>query len=134
MEITALPQPFTVCKLPSADGVDLSVPFTFLSVTDEEVSLVCPTACVPAGAAVAEHGWRAFKIEGTLDFGMVGVLAGISGALAARGISIFAVSTYNTDYVLVKQERFAEAAAVLRESGHNLREAPAAPNGEAPPC
>ena len=83
--------------------------------TADELSVVCAERSVPDGV-VAELGWRALKIEGPLDFGMVGVLAGLTAVLAEAGISIFAVSTYDTDYILVKSGDVAEAVRVLRDS------------------
>lgn len=86
----------------------------FFSVTrtDEELSIVCKQAYVPADVK-AEHGWRAFKIVGPIPFEMTGVLASVITPLGEAGISIFAVSTYDTDYILVKEENWSPARAVL---------------------
>ena len=105
---------FTVCQLDRAGDADLSVPFTFLSRTDGEISLVCPTEHCPPTARRREDGWRCFRVKGPLDFSLVGVLAGITGRLAAKGIPVFAVSTYDTDYVLVKAADREAAAEALQ--------------------
>ncbi len=120
MEIKRLPGEFAVCKLQSADSVDLGREFTFLSVTDEEISLVCEITNLPGNAAAVERGWNGLKICGVLDFGMVGVIAGISGLLAERGISLFAVSTFNTDYIFLKSENLHAAVGVLRDGGYTV--------------
>ena len=118
MRLKTLPYDLTVCKLPSAAGIDLSADFFFLGKTDEEISLVCRTEQTPAGTEAREDGWRAFRIEGVLDFSLTGILSRLSAVLAENGIGIFAVSTYNTDYILVKAESLGKAMNVLREAGY----------------
>ena len=118
MRLKTLPYDLTVCKLPSAAGIDLSADFFCLARTDEEISLVCETEQTPAGTAAREDGWRAFRIEGVLDFSLTGILSRLSAVLAENGIGIFAVSTYNTDYILVKAENLGKAMNVLREAGY----------------
>ena len=118
MKLKTLPYDLTVCKLPSAAGIDLSADFFFLGKTDEEISLVCRTEQTPAGTEAREDGWRAFRIEGVLDFSLTGILSRLSAVLAENGIGIFAVSTYNTDYILVKAESLGKAMNVLREAGY----------------
>lgn len=117
MTLQTLPHTFSVCKLRALTGVDVSAPFTFAAVTDGECSLVCPSAAAPAETLAREDGWRAFRVKGSLDFALVGVLARITGTLAAAGISVFAVSTFDTDYVLVKAETFATALDALAAAG-----------------
>ena len=117
MELKRLDSEFTVCKVASADDIDLSGEFVFAGKTDEEVSLVCETSSVPVGAIEREDGWRCFRIQGTLDFSLVGILAKIAGVLADAGIGVFAVSTFNTDYILVKEGDFERALAVLAAAG-----------------
>jgi len=121
MELQILPQDFTVCQIPTTKNIDFSHEFVFLFKTDDEISLVCETAHKPANATACEVGWRALKISGILDFGMVGVIAKIAGLLAEAGISIFVISTYNTDYVLVKAEKLADCVQVLEGAGYVLR-------------
>ena len=100
--------------------IDLSASFFFIGKTDEELSLVCETADAPANALEREDGWRGFRIEGTLDFSLIGILSNISGVLADNGIGIFAVSTFNTDYILVKSENFETAAHALTTAGYDV--------------
>lgn len=121
MTLQVLPQAFTVCQIASMTGVDLDRPFLFLARTDDELSLVCPTDVVPAETVAREDGWRALKIVGPLDFGMVGVIARISGLLAEAQISLFVVSTYDTDYVLVKADTLARVTGLLAAQGYTIQ-------------
>ena len=120
MKLKKLPWDLTVCRLSSAETVNLSADFFFIGKTDEEISLVCPTASVPADTAAREDGWRGFRIEGVLDFSLTGILAKLSGILAENGIGIFAVSTYNTDYILVKAENLDRSLSVLESAGYEI--------------
>lgn len=120
MELKKLPYELTVCKVESMEEVDLSDDLFFIGKTDEELSLVCTTACAPARTTAREDGWRGFRIQGVLDFSLIGILSKISTVLADSGIGIFAVSTYNTDYILVKDENFAEAARALAAAGYSV--------------
>ena len=120
MKLKALPDAFTVCKLADASAIDLSQDFFFLSRTDEELSLVCRTEAVPANTTDRDDGWRGFRIEGVLDFSLIGILSKISAILAENGIGIFAVSTYNTDYILVKEANFGRALRALAEAGYTV--------------
>lgn len=120
MEIKKLDDDFSVCKIADLSGVDFSDTFCFVGKTDEEISLVCKTQSVPKNALAREDGWRAFRIQGVLDFSMVGVLSEISGICARHGIGIFAVSTYNTDYILTKAENFEKAISALSEAGYEI--------------
>ncbi len=120
MTIKVLPQALTVCKVESISEIDLSRPLYFIGKTDEELSLVCETADTPARTLAREDGWRGFRIEGTLDFSLVGILSKLSGILAEAQIGIFAVSTYNTDYILVKEENLKGAVRALSERGYTV--------------
>ncbi len=120
MELKRLPYDLTVCKLADGAAVDLSADFYFLSKTDEELSLVCKTEDAPRETVARDDGWRAFRIEGVLDFSLIGVLSKLSGILAERGIGIFAVSTYNTDYILVKAENYEKALEALAAEGYRV--------------
>ena len=123
MMLEKLPFNLTICKVLSPNDLDLGNDFFFIGKTDEEVSLVCPTKDVPPHTVERDDGWRGFRIQGVLDFSLTGVLAKLSAVLAARGIGIFAVSTYNTDYILVKKENMARAAEALKEAGYEWDEA-----------
>ena len=120
MQLKRLPYDLTVCKLPDVSGIDLKKDFYFIGRTDEEISLVCRTEDTPAVTTARDDGWKAFRIEGVLDFSLIGILSKISGILADNEIGIFAVSTYNTDYILVKKENFDKAVNVLACSGYTV--------------
>ena len=120
MELKALPEKLTVCRVRSFSPELLDLPLFFAAKTDEEYSLVCPTDLVPPDTEKREDGWRAFRICGVLDFSLVGILAPIADLLAADKIGIFAVSTYNTDYVLVRETDFERALALLSENGYTV--------------
>lgn len=118
MEIKIIDCDFSVCKVEDYSLVDLSTEFCFVGKTDEENSLVCPTDKVPDNTTDRDDGWKAFRIQGVLDFSLIGILSKISGILAENGIGIFAVSTYNTDYILTKKENFNKALHVLSDNGY----------------
>ena len=119
--IEPLDAELSVCKVEDYSGVDISRPFCFTGCTDEERSLVCPTEMIPDNTIERDDGWKAFRIVGTLDFSLIGILAGISNILASNGIGIFAISTYNTDYILTKEENFDKAVSVLKSAGYSLK-------------
>ena len=120
MELKKLPYELTVCKVADAADLDLSKEFYFIGRTDEEISLVCKTEDTPANTTECDDGWKSFRIEGVLDFSLIGILSKISGILADNKIGIFAVSTYNTDYILVKAENFDKAMTVLGDAGYTV--------------
>lgn len=92
----------------------------FTAKTDEENFLVCLTKDVPPNATERDDGWRTFRIQGTLDFSLIGILSEISGILADNKIGIFAVSTYHTDYILTKTENFERPIQVLHDAGYEI--------------
>lgn len=110
----------SVCKVEDYSGVDILKPYTFTGATDEELSLVCPVDAVPDNTTERDDGWRAFRIVGILDFSLIGILSKISAVLADNGVGIFAISTYNTDYILTKEENFDKALKVLAEAGYEI--------------
>ena len=122
MKLKKLPYTLTVCKLETVEQIDLNAGFYFIGRTDEEISLVCRMECTPARTLEREDGWRGFRIEGTLDFSLIGILFPIAAILAENKIGIFAVSTYNTDYVLVKEENFDKAMTALGAAGYEITE------------
>lgn len=122
MKIVIFPDEYTVCQVPDFTQVKLDRPCSFAAFTGEEYSLVCRSADVPSCATVRENGWRLMKIDAILDFALIGIIADISSILAARGISIFAVSTFNTDYILVRSTDLAAAACTLQEEGIEILE------------
>ena len=124
MEIERIEGEFTVCKVEDWSQVDLDDPLCFAGRTDRERSLVCRTERAPDNTLEREDGWGAFRIAGKLDFSLVGVLSDISGILANAGIGIFAASTYDTDYILVRSEDMDRALDALASSGHNILRRP----------
>lgn len=120
MELKKLPYNLTVCKIESLDDIDLSKEFFFVGKTDEELSLVCKTEDTPARTIECDNGWKGFRIQGILDFSLIGILSKLSGILAEHKIGIFAVSTFYTDYILVKEENFDKALNVLASEGYTI--------------
>lgn len=120
MTLKCLDGVFSVCLLDGADSVNFESEYCFFGKTDDEYSLVCRCEDVPRDCVKREDGWCGFKIVGTLDFSLVGILARISSILAESGISIFAVSTYKTDYVFVKSEFFDAAVGQLEKNGYKI--------------
>lgn len=122
LTLSVLPETLAVCRLgpedplpPWANAGD----FRAVTRTASELSIVCCDASVPA-AVTANRGWRAISVDGTLDFALTGVLAALAAPLAGAGVSIFAMSTYDTDYVLVKQDTLDDAVAALSAAGHRF--------------
>ncbi|MBE6041052.1 MAG: ACT domain-containing protein [Clostridiales bacterium] len=121
MELKTFDYELTVCKVADTAMIDLSKDFYFIGKTDEELSLVCRTEDTPDCTTERDDGWKCFRIQGVLDFSLIGILSKISGILADNKIGIFAVSTYNTDYILVKSENFSKAIDVLSKEGYSIR-------------
>ena len=119
MEIKKIDEEFSVCEVEEYTDANLDSDYC-LGKTDEEKSLVCPVSEVPANVIKRDDGWMAFRIQGVLNFSLIGILAKIASVLADNGISIFAVSTYNTDYVMVKKENFQDALEVLAAAGYEI--------------
>lgn len=113
---------FSVCQVRDLAGVKTAAAsaYCFMAKTPDEFSLVCPTENVPADTLKRDDGWCAFRVAGQLDFALVGILAGIAGTLAERGVSIFAVSSYDTDYVLIRRDRAGDAKDALAGAGYEL--------------
>lgn len=120
MKLIRLPYRLTVCKLDRLADFDTGTDFYFIGKTDEELSLVCRTEDVPRKTRERDDGWRGFYIQGVLDFSLIGVLSELSAVLAAQEIGLFAVSTYNTDYILVKEENFERALQALACAGYTV--------------
>lgn len=122
MELKTIPYNFTVCKLMSVGDLPSGIDFCFTAKTDEEISLVCKTEDVPEKTLVRDDGWKGFRIEGVLDFSLIGILSKILAILAETKVGIFAVSTYNTDYIFVKEENFDKAINALKDNGYDVAE------------
>jgi hypothetical protein len=117
LTLQRLNQRFSICRLPGNSPVPawtFGSGFWSVSGSEEEVSIVCPEQQVPEGIE-AEQGWKAFRVKGILDMSLTGVLASLLQPLAEAEISVFAISTYNTDYVMVKEERYDDAASLLAD-------------------
>lgn len=122
MEIKKIDYDFSVCKVADYSLVDLDAEYSFIGKTDEEKSLVCITRDVPTNVIERDDGWKAFRIQGVLEFSLIGILSKITGILAENKIGIFAISTYNTDYVLTKKENYQKALDALKDAGYTIIE------------
>lgn len=120
MEIKIIDRSFSVCKVTDYSNVNWEAEYAFVSKTDEENSLVCLTEDVPFNVTEREDNWYAFRIQGQLDFSLIGILSKLTGILADNHIGIFAISTYNTDYILVKKENYKKAIDVLANEGYSI--------------
>lgn len=121
MKLSIMPDAFAVCRLPPTQDIPqwalqnktlLSITYTV-----DELSLVCSQLVVPCGVHY-EGSWKAIKVQGPLDFSLTGILVALAAPLAAASISIFALSTFDTDYLLLKEEHVAQAKNVLEQNGH----------------
>ena len=121
MELKRIEHKLTVCKVAEASDIDMDADFYFVGKTDEELSLVCKTEDTPQNTIERDDGWRGFRIQGVLDFSLIGILSKLSGILAENKIGIFAVSTYNTDYILVKEENYERALSILASEGYTVQ-------------
>ena len=120
MELKKIHEDFSVCQVQDYSLTDTASEYCFLGKTDEENSLVCITGQVPANATKRDDGWKAFRIQGVLDFSLIGILAKIATILAEHAISIFAVSTYNTDYVFIKGDNYQRGLEILQAAGYTI--------------
>jgi hypothetical protein len=121
MNLSVLPETLTACQLPAdapiPDWAARAAGFVSITRTSEELSIVCPAALVPKSVK-QEPDWRAFKVEGPLDFTLTGILAALAEPLAKARITLFAVATFNTDYLLVKADKVDAATQALQAAGH----------------
>jgi uncharacterized protein len=124
MNLTILDTLFSVVKLPPTVEIPSWLgkgEFFSITRTNEELSIVCPTANVPDGILKdVEHHWKCIKVEGVLDFALTGILSSLANPLAENNISIFAMSTFNTDYLLIKVDSIEKAKSVLEYAGHTF--------------
>lgn len=125
LTLALLPELFAVCRLqPQAPLPDwVAGPFFSVTRTADELSIVCLQALLPAEVQ-AERNWRCLKVLGPLDFSLVGILASLSAALAEARISLFALSTFDTDYLLVKSAALQPALLALQRAGHSVSAQP----------
>jgi hypothetical protein len=122
LTLIVLPGSYAVCRLPAEASFPAWAAGEFVSVTrtDAELSVVCREDAPPAGVR-CERGWRRLRVAGALDFSLVGVLAALVVPLAEARASVFAISTFDTDYVLVRQGDLARATEALRAAGHSIQ-------------
>jgi len=122
LTLSVLPEILAVCRLP-AEGIippwAIGENLFALVRTKDEMSIVCLEANVPQDVQ-SERDWRALKVQGPLDFSLVGILADFASILAEVQISIFAISTYDTDYLLVKENQLGDSLEALRQAGHEI--------------
>ncbi|HJS35894.1 MAG TPA: ACT domain-containing protein [Pseudoxanthomonas sp.] len=122
LALALLPGRYAVAQLPADSALPAWWPNTGMrhaGWTDEELSLVCEEAHVPEDVR-CQRGWRMFKLQGPFDFALTGILKAVLDPLAAAGVGIFALSTYDTDYVLVQAPQLDEAVSALRDAGHRI--------------
>ncbi|MBR1811204.1 MAG: ACT domain-containing protein [Clostridia bacterium] len=120
MELKKIDHDFTICKVAAITAEDLQGDFCFVGKTDEELSLVCLTEHVPQQTLARDDGWKGFRIQGVLDFSLIGILSPIARLLADSKIGIFVVSTFNTDYIFVKKDAFDAAVRILSKAGYKV--------------
>lgn len=120
MKLKRIHRDFSVCQVEDYSLVNLESEYCFIGKTDEERSLVCAESEVPSNVIKREDGWKAICICGVLDFSLIGILSEIAAVLADNAISIFAVSTYNTDYILIKSEDYQRGLEALKSAGYEI--------------
>lgn len=124
------PQEYIICRLsPDTQAANIWLPlegFWSLTRTEEETSLVMQAGNLLPNDAVVESGWRLLHVAGTLDFSLVGVLARLTAVLAEAGVSVFALSTYDTDYLLFKEHQRTQTLQALQNAGYSIQNAAAA--------
>lgn len=124
MKLKILDPTFSVVKLHQTEALPLwALNCNVFSIvrTDEELSIVCPSECLPSDKVLeVENDWKCIKVEGILDFSLTGILSSLANPLAENQISIFAISTFNTDYILVKGHSIEKTRVVLEKEGHSF--------------
>lgn len=120
MKIKVLANKLSVCQVRTPSHIPVNSAPLFVGITEDEISVVCNTLDVPENAVAIENNWRALKIEGILEFSLVGILSKISTLLADEGNSIFAISTFNTDYILVKQNDLDKSIDILVSNNYEM--------------
>lgn len=120
MKLRKIHQDFSVCQVEDYSLVNFEAPYCFIGKTEDEKSLVCATSEVPSNIIKKDDGWKTVYIQGALDFSLIGILSQIASILADNAISIFAVSTYNTDYVLIKSENYQRGLEILKSKGYEI--------------
>jgi len=129
LKLSLLKDKYIVCKLNKNDRIPpwaYKGDFFSITRTFDELSIVCLEKNIETEELdediLCERDWRIFKVEGPLDFSLVGIMANLSGIMKEAGVSIFALSTYDTDYIMVKNDKILVALMALRNSGHQVTE------------
>jgi len=127
LAVDVQPDEYTVARLPAGTPLpaglhDHGSVLVSVTSTPDEVSVVCPSVLAPQAADQTDSGWRLLTVRGPLEFTLTGIMAAIAGALAAAGVSLFALSTFNTDHILVKAADLGRAVAALTEAGHEVHQ------------
>jgi hypothetical protein len=123
MDLVLLHETFAICKLPVDSPIPewaLAGPFVCITRTSDELSLVCLQDSVP-DMVMCQRDWRCLRVDGILDFSQAGILASFATPLAEAGISVFAISTYNTDYLLMPNQTLQRSVEVLRRASHSVQ-------------
>lgn len=122
LKLEILNNRYGVCKLESGTGIPGWISgngFFSITGTPDELSVVCEEELIPEDVQ-SEKGWRIFKVQGPLDFSLIGIISDISTCLAGAGVSIFAVSTYETDYIMVREQELDQAVTALTEAEYEI--------------
>jgi len=122
LKLSLLDGMYAICAFESDTPIpDWAVTASLCSITrtKKELTVVCPQNIIPAGIK-HDHGWRCFRIDGSFDLNQIGVISSLAAPLAQAGISIFVVSSYDTDYIMVNEEKVEQAIAVISGDGHSI--------------
>ncbi len=122
MKLKVIEQEFVICKVETLDEINVHDEYCFISKTDEEISLVCTTRYTPTRLLDIQKGYRGFRIEGTLDFNLIGIIAKITALLSLNEISVFTISTFNTDYFFVKNAKLGKTLDILKANNYEMIE------------
>jgi uncharacterized protein len=126
LNLATMKETMAICRMEPHEGIPAWVvesPFYAVTRTEDELSLVCPEKRVPQEIK-SDRGWCCLKIQGPMALSETGVLASLTGPLAETGISVFVVSTFDTDYLLIKKKHLVRATRVLVQAGHSFRQKP----------
>ena len=120
MKIKLLEGDFAICKVKDFKEVNLSSDYIFIGKTKDENSILCEENEIPRNAIEIEKGWKGFVIDGKLDFSLVGIIAKISDILTKINVSIFVISTFDTDYIFIKKENLEKTIDELGNNGYEI--------------
>lgn len=121
MNIKLLDYDFSIVKVDNINNIDFNKEYFFYSKTDEEISIVCKGIDEPKNYISISRNWKGFRIDGVLDFSLIGIIKEVSTILANNKIGIFVISTYNTDYVFVKEENFIKTVDLLKANNYIVK-------------